>query len=261
MPSGRLGFVAESSELILLRNSLAEDPAIDTGAVLRAILDRVAAGEQPPTLRLHRPRAVLSFSKQDSNAPGYPRAVTAARDHGFEPVQRLAGGRAAVFHEDTVAMAWAVPHSRPRETIHERFREASEIVAAALASLGIDARVGEVPGEYCPGEYSVNARRAVKLAGLGQRIITGAAHTGGVIVAAGEDRIRDVLIPVYEALELPFDPETAGSAAAEQPGTGFEDVERALIEEFGRRYELVERAVDAETMALAEEIRERHEVD
>ena len=80
----------------------------------------------------------------------------------------------------------------------------------------MDARVGEVPGEYCPGEYSVNAARpAASSSGIGQRVIKGAAHIGGVIVVAGRERVRDVLVPVYEALGLEWDPATAGSVEDE----------------------------------------------
>ena len=244
--------------LNLVRDAFPDRPAIDTAALLRALLERVAEGDVPATLRIHRPRATVSFSKQDANAPGYARAVKAAGDAGFEAVERLAGGRAAVFHEDTVAIAWAVPAKRARESIHERFAEAADLIALALRGLGVDARVGEVPGEYCPGEFSVNARGQVKLAGLGQRLISGAAHTGGVLVAAGADRVREVLVPVYEALELPFEPSTAGSVADEVPGIGYEEVETALIEAFAERYDLVEAGIDAETMALAERLESRH---
>ena len=89
---------------------------------------------------------------------------------------------------------------------------------AALARLGVDARVGEVPGEYCPGAFSVNARGRTKLAGVGQRLISGAAHLGGVVVVRDSAGVRDVLIPVYEALGLEWDPETTGSVEDEVPG-------------------------------------------
>ena len=90
---------------------------------------------------------------------------------GFEPVVRLAGGRAAAFHEGTLAFAWATPAERPVAGTRERFERLAGIVAAALRGLGVDARVGEIPGEYCPGAWSVNARGRTKLAGIGQRLI------------------------------------------------------------------------------------------
>ena len=56
--------------------------------------------------------------------------------------------------------------------------------------LGVDARVGEIPGEYCPGAYSVNARGVKKLMGVGQRLVPSAAHVGGVVVVNGANRVQ-----------------------------------------------------------------------
>ena len=243
--------------LRVILKSFPEDPALDT-AVSRALLERVGAGELPETLRLARPGAMVAFSKQDAVAPGYSQAARAARAGGFEAILRLAGGRAAVFHEGTLALAHAIPDPDPRPGIQRRFETTAGLLASALGSLGVDARVGEVPGEYCPGGFSVNARGEVKLAGLGQRLIHGAAHMGGVIVASDADRIRDVLIPVYEALGLTWDPTTAGSVAGEVPGTNLDEVERAILAEYEERYELEEAEVDAETMELARRLAGEH---
>src|SRR5881409_3618002 len=130
--------------LCVVRQAFPDRPAFWT-AVSRAILNRVAAGELPPTLRLHRPGPILAFSRQDRASPGFAAAVRAAAEAGFEPVLRLAGGRAAVFHEQTLACSWAVPDSRPAARTTERFREMAGLLAAALGGLGIDARVGAVP--------------------------------------------------------------------------------------------------------------------
>lgn len=165
-------------------------------ALSHATLRLVAKGQTPETLRLHRPAAVVAFGPRDRVAPGFADAVAAARAHGFASVERLAGGRAAVFHAGTIAFSWAIPDPRAREGIRPRFDALAEIVVEAVRALGVDARIGEVPGEYCPGEHSVNARGRTKLMGVGQRIIDGAAHVGGVIVVTDADRIRDVLTPV-----------------------------------------------------------------
>jgi octanoyl-[GcvH]:protein N-octanoyltransferase len=245
--------LADRERLRLIRHSFPDRPELNT-AVSQTILRRVAAGELPPTVRIHRPGREVAFGRQDLSSPGYEAAAEAARAAGFAAVERLAGGRAAVFHEGTIAIARAWQDPAPPKRTYARFEEMSELIAVAIRGLGVDARVGEVQGEYCPGAYSVNARDAAKLAGIGQRMIRGGAHLGGVIVASGGREIADVLEPVYRALELDWDPATSGSVSEElgrevDPG----EIEEALIAELGKRYELLDADLDEETMRLAED--------
>jgi octanoyl-[GcvH]:protein N-octanoyltransferase len=243
--------------LRLVTESFPDDPALDT-AVSRALLERVASGELPETLRLARPGRMVAFGKQDAVAPGYREAAEAARGQGFEAILRLAGGRAAVFHEHTVELAHALPGEDVRSGVHDRFREAADRIAAALRRLGVDARVGEVPGEYCPGGYSVNAGGRSKLAGVGQRLIRGGAHLGAVVVAEHAELVRDPLVPVYEALGLEWDPASAGSVADEAPGMDFDQVVAAIRAEYAREYDLVEAELDADTLDLARRLAPEH---
>jgi lipoate-protein ligase A len=233
------------------------DPALDT-AVSRATMQRVAAGELPETLRLIRPARAVAFAKRDALAPGYPAARAAARAAGFESVMRLAGGRAAVFSEDTLELAHAVPDPDARSGIHARFELTAELLAWALGQLGVDARVGEVPGEYCPGRWSVNARAAVKLTGTGQRVIGGGAHVGTVIVIDGAADVRGVLEPVYAALELDWDPASVGAVADEAAGVTWEAVRDAVLDAYAERFDLVEGSLDPETVALARTLAPAH---
>jgi lipoate-protein ligase A len=219
---------------------------------------RVAAGELPETLRIARPGSIVAFGKRDVVDAGYPSAVRSARDGGFEAIERLAGGRAAVFHHDTIAFAHAVREPDPRGGITRRFDATAALAAGALSRFGIDARVGEVAGEYCPGEHSVSVGGVRKLMGVGQRLVAGGVHVGGVIVVGGADRVRDVLVPVYEALSLDWRPETTGSVADEAPGTSWDDVVQALLSEYGNRYELEPVQLDVETLDLARRLAPEH---
>ena len=237
--------------LRVLHDSFPDDPALDA-ALSRATLERVAAGQLPETLRVARPGRVVAFAKRDALAPGYAEAVEAARSAGFGSVMRLAGGRAAVFHEGTLELAHAVPDPDPRPGIHERFEAEASLVSEALRSLGVDARVGEVPGEYCPGRWSVNAVGKRKLAGIGQRVIHGGAHVGTVVVVDDAESIRGVLEPVYAALALDWDPATVG--AVERP---WEAVRDALLAAYAARYELVPASLDSETLELARTLKLR----
>jgi lipoate-protein ligase A len=234
--------------LRVLSDSFPDDPVLDT-AVSQATMQRVAGGRLPETLRVARPARVVAFAKRDVLAPGYADAVAAARAAGFGSLVRLAGGRAAVFHEGTLELAHAVPDADARSGIHDRFESTANLVARALAELGIDARVGEVPGEYCPGRWSVNAGGTRKLAGIGQRVIAGGAHVGTVVVAQGAATVRAVLESVYAALALDWDPATVGAVER-----SWEQVRDAVLGAYAERYELVQEELDAETLELAREL-------
>jgi octanoyl-[GcvH]:protein N-octanoyltransferase len=221
---------------------------------------RVAARELPETLRIARPGTTVAFAKRDAVAQGYEAAVRAAREHGFEATLRLAGGRAAVFHDGTMEIGHAVPDDEPRAGIHDRFERTAARLARALARLGVDARVGEVRGEYCPGRYSVSARGAAKLAGIGQRLVGGGSHTGVVLVVEGEDRINAVLRPVYAALGLDWDPAATGSVRAEAPSAGWAAGSDAIVAEYAQEYDVAEDEVDAGTLELAKSLAPQHRV-
>src|SRR5947208_4957703 len=104
-------------------------PSLDT-ASSRGLLMKVYAGEMGESLRLYRPDAIVAFGRQDAAALGFRRAVEAAAAQGFASVRRLAGGRAAVFHEETIAFARAIPDPDPTARTYARFEEMAQIFAA-----------------------------------------------------------------------------------------------------------------------------------
>jgi lipoate-protein ligase A len=226
--------------------------------VSHAVLEAVARGEIGAVLRLYVPGAVVAFGRSDRVHPGYPQAVRAALANGFGAVERLAGGKAAVFHEHTISFALATPQADAKTGIEDRFSEMAGIMVEAFDSLGIDARIGEVPGEYCPGRWSVNVGGKVKVMGVGQRLVRGAAHVGGVVVVDDGERIRDVLIPVYRALEIDWDPRTTGALADRAPGLDNAKVIRAIVTAVSRRYEVVPETLPAAVMEEAERLLPEH---
>ena len=249
----------QSQSVPVITDAFADRPVFGA-AVSRAILVRVAAGELPPTVRLHRTGRVVAFGRQDAAGAEFETAVGAAREAGFDAIVRLAGGRAAAYHEGTLALSRAVPARNPAAGAHARFDEMAKLVADALRGLGVDARVGEVAGEYCPGEYSVNARGRTKLVGIGQRILSGGAHLGVVIVVRDSALLRRALLPVYEALGLDWDPATAGSVEDELRGVELAAVEEAILDRLrAAGHELLDGSLDPDTLALAERLRPHHD--
>ena len=233
-------------------------PALDT-AISRVLLERVERRELPSTLRLSRPRSIVAFSSRDARTPGFDAAVLASEAEGFTPVLRLAGGRPAVFTPATIAFAWSVPADHPSSQITARFATLSGCLVDAFRALGVDAAVGEIPGEYCPGEYSVNAGGRHKVAGVGQRLLRRTAHTGGVVVVDDAEHINRVLVPVYAAMGVAFDPAATGSLAAHAELT-YEDVRQAIVDAFARRFEVEPWTLDQRTLTLARRAADEHVV-
>jgi lipoate-protein ligase A len=238
----------------LVRSGAAGSAALEL-AVSHALLLRVAARELPSTLRLYRPGPTVAFGKLDTLRPGYAAAAAAARAHGYEPVLRLPGGHAAAYHAASLGIDVVFALDDPIPGTHDRFRDEGERLAGALAAVGVDARVGEVPGEYCPGAYSVNARGRVKLIGTAQRLVRGGALLGASIVVGDGPGVRAVLRDVYAALELDWDDATAGAVDEEVPGVTLDEVERAVLGAYG---ELEAAELDPETLALARRLESGH---
>lgn len=211
---------------VLLERGPAARPD-DPDAVL-ALLRGVAAGSLPPTLRIHRVAPTVAFGRSDALRPGYPDARAAAARHGFTPVVRAPGGHAAAYDEGSVVFELVVASGSPVDGLHELFERTSPALAEALRSLGVDAHVGAVPGEYCRGEFTVNARGAVKLVGTAQRRIRGASLLGGFVTVHGAARLRAVLVDVYAALGLDWVPASLGAVEDEVPGIALTAVEDAV---------------------------------
>ncbi len=244
-------------EVDLVEGRAGADPTLDV-ATAHALLDLVAADRRRPVLRLYRPAPTVAFGRRDTFLPGFATAVATARRHGFIPVVRGAGGRAAAYAEGCLIFDAVMPADG--SAIRDRFAEDARRQARALQNLGVDARVGEVTGEYCPGEFSVNARGRVKLIGAAERIVRGAWLHSSVVVVEGAGSLRALLEDVYAALGLDWEPETTGAVASEAPGVGLEDVRTALLAEYESRYSLTPARLTTADLARAGELLERHRV-
>lgn len=200
------------------------------------LLTQAKDGALPPTLRLYRPVPTVAFGQRDARLPGFADAADAVRRLGFEPTVRRAGGRAAAYHQGCLIVDHIQPEADAVALAKPRFKFFGELFTQALKSLGVDAAVGEIPGEYCPGEFTVHGRGskggvegALKLVGTAQRVVSGAWLFSSVIVVENSAPIRDVLVEAYAGLGLDWDPRTAGAVEDLVPGITVLDVENAVL--------------------------------
>ena len=246
--------------MLVLRDAHPGDPPLDI-AVSHALLQRVAAGEQPATVRLYRPGPTLAFGRLDELAAGFGAACAAGRDRGFTPLRRLAGGRAAAYDEGSLIYEEIVPTGAGLQEMTVRFDAATALLASALAGLGADARVGPIPGEYCPGRHSISVGGRLKVVGAAQRVVRGGALLSAVIVVGHGDRVRDVLVDAYRALDVPFTPSTAGALDDVVAGVTTDALADALLQAlWDGGHTTAPGAVDEPTLAAARGLRERHAI-
>lgn len=217
---------AHGSTLVIRQEERA-DAATDLERSVE-LLRAVAAGTitQPRVVRVYAPVATVAMSRRESRLPGFASARRSTVARGFTPVIRPTGGRAVAYDETCIVFDVVVREAEGSIDQARFFRDIGNALTGALRGLGVDARVGDVPGEYCPGEFSVNARGAVKLIGTSQRAVRGARLLSGMLPLAGVDRFTDVLLAVNEALGLDWDPATFGTLGVEAA-----DVPRAVVED------------------------------
>ncbi|HEX9855061.1 MAG TPA: lipoate--protein ligase family protein [Acidimicrobiia bacterium] len=228
-------------------------PGRDT-AIARALLVRASEGLLGETFRLHVPGRIVAFGKHDMLEEAFPAAVAAAGDEGFLPVLRLAGGRAAVFHERTLAFHWTVPDAEPRASVTLRYESMAALMVAAFARLGIATEVGELAGEYCPGRYSVHLAGGGKVMGVGQRLARGAAHVGGVVVVSDPGLVNRPLVPVYRHLGVAWDPDATGALDEALPGLTLGAVSDAIVAELPTLGAVAPGEIDEGTLELADRL-------
>lgn len=194
-------------------------------------------------LRVWTPHRQVAFGRRDARAEGYERACEAAEEREFPAIERRVGGRAVAYTGSTVAFARAEPVADIRTDLDARYDAATADLRAALSDLGVRTAVGEPPDSFCPGTHSLQATKTDdgvgtrKLAGIAQRVGRGAALVAGVVVVDSAMEIADVLKPIYDALEVPFDPSTVGSieriGGETDPEVVLETIERTLVGDAG----------------------------
>ncbi len=220
-------------------------------AVAHALLRRASLGELDEALRIYQPPApAVVFGRRDLSLPGFAAANAAALELGFRTFVRVTGGRAVAYTRNALVVDHVKREPESSFGTDERFVRYGALLAEAIRRLGVDARVGAVPGEYCPGAHSVNARGLVKLVGTAQRAVRDAWLFSSLIVVDDSHLVRPVLESVYGHLGLPFDSASVGAVVDEAPGLTVRRVEQAVLSAYDVEAATVTE-VEAETLSRA----------
>ena len=184
--------------------------------------------EDQAILRFRRPWPTAAFSPQDTTHPNYERVKDMARARGFAPIERGTGGRLTMFDQHALAITIIAPHPEPHQHTMKRYDIFSGVIAAALMKLGIDARLGELPNEYCPGKFSINAGGRVKLVGIAQRMNRRGFQMGAIIAVERSEEACAAIAEAYREMGLPFDPASYGAISELVPSLSYGDVTNSI---------------------------------
>jgi octanoyl-[GcvH]:protein N-octanoyltransferase len=194
----------------------------------------------------------VAFSSRDLRSQGLLRATAIARDAGFETVVRSPGGRMVAYDEGAVVIDHLTRSSDLRQAGASAFALNAESHVDVLRSLGdLDARVGEVPGEYCPGEYSVNIGGHAKVIGSAQRITGTGALFSTVVQVVVPDEVHDVIVAVSAALGYELRESSIAGLADFSPGLTSDRVAAALVADYRRRLALTDSELAPDLIAHA----------
>jgi lipoate-protein ligase A len=235
-----------------------DNPALDM-TLTRAVLEAVARATAPETVRVFRPGAAVAFGRMDRNRPGFPAARRAARARGRTPLVRLGGGHAAAYDRDCVLMEVVRAQPGVIGRLDERFLDLVSVLQDALARAAVEVEIGELPGEYCPGRFSLHLQGGPKVAGVAQRVISGASLTTAVLVVGGGDSLRATISDVYAALDLPVDTQLAGALSDRYPDVSVELILSSILDVARQRYRAATAPVGAGVLRRAEELTALHQ--
>jgi octanoyl-[GcvH]:protein N-octanoyltransferase len=194
----------------------------------RAITDSLLSDPEEPAIRVWQPHRHVAFGPRDVRTDGYSQAAAAARERGYETIERSVGGRAVAYTGRTICFLHVDTVDDTRKGLTDRYDRIVDQLWLALDAVGIDADRGEPDAAFCPGSHSLSATG--KLVGVAQRVRRNAALTAGIVIPRDRAELIDVLEPVYTHLQIPFDPDAVGSVRHAGSSASPEDVRQAVEE-------------------------------
>lgn len=194
----------------------------------------------------------VAFSGRDLRSPGIAAATEVARAAGFEPVVRSPGGRMVAYDSGSVVIDHLDRTTGIRHAGSSTFAQNAESHVRVLRAFGdVDARVGEVDGEYCPGEFSINVGGTAKVVGSAQRVTATGSLFSTVVQVAVSDRVRAVIVDVSEALGYDLRHSSIAGLADHVPGLTAGEVAEAFAADYRDRLGLTDGPLPAEVVVHA----------
>lgn len=198
----------------------------------------------------------VAFSSRDLRRPGILAAAEVARSAGFEPVVRSPGGQMVAYDAGAVVIDHITRSSGLLQATGATFADNAASHADVLRGLGgIDARVGAVDGEYCPGEFSINVGGQTKVVGSAQRITSTGSLFSTVVQVEVSPEVRAVITAVSAALGYELRETSIAGLADYETGLASSHVAAAFAADYRDRLGLADgtlpEGITAQTAGIA----------
>jgi lipoate-protein ligase A len=228
-----------------------DSPVVDL--TLPAVLLRSRALGHPEVVHVYRPRVpTVAFSARDLRSPGIVEATRLARAAGFVAVTRSPGGRMVAYDAGAVVIDHVTATGGFEQAGSATFAANAEAHVEVLRALGrADVRVGEVDGEYCPGEFSINVAGTAKVVGSAQRVTARAALFSTVVQVEMSAAVREVIERVSAALGYPLRVSSIAGLADFLPGLTGAEVADAFRVDYRARLGLADGPLPERVVAHA----------
>ncbi|MDT7783495.1 MAG: octanoyl-[GcvH]:protein N-octanoyltransferase [Pseudonocardiales bacterium] len=228
-----------------------------TDLVIPALLLRAPHASWSELVHIYVPTSpTVAFSGRDLRSPGITKATEIAQAAGFETVVRSPGGRMVAYDSGAVVIDHLDRTTGIRHAGSATFAANASHHALVLRALGdVDARVGEVDGEYCPGEYSINVGGETKVVGSAQRVTSTGSLFSTVVQVAISERVRAVIADVSDALGYDLRRSSIAGLADYVPALTSAEVAQAFVADYRSRLGLTDGPLPAEVLAHASTVR------
>lgn len=249
-PWSRIIVVPTNHARLLVSGSAASTVA---DLAIPALLLRAPTASWSELVHIYVPSGpTVAFSGRDLRSPGIAAATRVARAAGFATVVRSPGGRMVAYDSGAVVIDHLDRTTDIRHAGSSTFAANAEAHVRVLRGLGdVDARVGEVDGEYCPGEFSVNVGGVAKVVGSAQRVTATGSLFSTVVQVAISDRVRAVITDVSEALGYELRRSSIAGLADYVPALTAADVAAAFAADYRGRLGLTDGQLPAGVVAHA----------
>ena len=239
---------------LLVRGRRPGDPGSAlSDLVVPAVLVRTARASWSELVHVYVAAGpTVAFSSKDLRSPGILEATRIARAAGFEAVVRSPGGQMVAYDHGTVVIDHLTRSTDLRQAGRSTFAQHAAAHADVLRSLGdVDARVGEVEGEYCPGEFSVNVGGQVKVIGSAQRVTGTGGLFSTVVQVDLPGTVREVIVAVSAALGYALRESSIAGLTDVAPGLTAEQVAEAFAADYRSRLGTTDAHHDRELLGHA----------